>query len=269
MDFTKELAAARDAAATASKIIFDIGEKLTADRHAPADISTEADRASQDAILRRLSEEFPGDAFRAEEKTEALAGLPQKADRMWIIDPIDGTRGFVMKNGEYSVMIALVVGGELAVGVVAEPSHDRQVYATRGGGCWRQEGQLRPRRVRVTTIPHLENAKLIQSHAKPGTPPSKEVAAIHPMHVIETYSAGVKLARVADGSADLYVCDYATLQDWDLAAGHILVEEAGGRVTTFKGASLRYGDVSPTHIGGLIATNGHLHDLAISALAVL
>lgn len=267
MELHRELAAARSAAAAAAKIILSLQDKLGTGQHAPADISTEADRSAQDAILRLLSAQFPTDAFRAEEKTPTLAALPQQGRRMWIIDPIDGTRGFVLKNGEYSVMIALVIDQVLAVGVVAEPAHNRQVYATHGGGCWRQDRDGTPCRVSVTPTTILSESKLIQSHTKPGWPLSRELAAIAPKTVVETYSAGVKLARVADGAVDLYVCNYEGLNDWDLAAGHILVEEAGGKVTTLHGESLQYGGESPKHQGGLVATNGHLHAPAISALA--
>ena len=89
---------------------------------------------------------------------------------------------------------------------------------------------------------------------------------LKPRAVVETYSAGIKLARVARGEADLYVSTYDSMNDWDLAAGHGLVTEAGGRVTTIDGRPLRYGEPSPAHAGGLLATNGFLHDAAMTAL---
>jgi len=92
------------------------------------------------------------------------------------------------------------------------------------------------------------------------------VQRLRPARVIETYSAGIKLAQVARGDADLYVCDYDRLHDWDLAAGHILVEEAGGRVTDMDGGQLTYGRQPPVHERGIIATNGALHDAALAEL---
>lgn len=263
--YSTELAAAREAARLAAGIILELGGRLEAMNDAPVDVSTQADRDSQDAILNHLSAAFPNDAFRAEEQTETLRRLKQDGRRLWIIDPIDGTRGFVQKIGEYSVMIALVDSGDLVLGVVAEPAFQRQMYAVCGQGCWRQDGTGEPRRVRVTSTTTLRESTLIQSHVKPGKP-QHEVERIAPAKVVETYSAGVKLARVADGSVDMYVCNYPTLNDWDLAAGHILVTEAGGRVTTLASGSLRYGEPSPAHHGGLLATNGLLHDLTVSAL---
>jgi 3'(2'), 5'-bisphosphate nucleotidase len=186
---------------------------------------------------------------------------------LWIIDPIDGTRGFVLKNGEFSVMIALVVAGQPVVGVVAEPAYDRITFAAAGGGCWSQTGAQEPIAVQVTNTVALADSTLIQSHTKADRGPTREVQVLQPRRVIETYSAGVKLARVADGTADLYVCDYAAMNDWDLAAGHILVTEAGGRVSNLAGEPRLYGREWPKQLGGLLATNGRLHDMAIQSLA--
>lgn len=269
MDWNPELDAALDAAAIASALIQRDYVRLTPDPGAAADITTNTDRASQEAILKRLSAQFPADGFRAEEKTPALAGLATSGERLWVIDPIDGTRGFVGKNGEFSVMIALVVGGEVMVGVVAEPAHERITYAMKGAGCRQRTGSSGCAPVHVSRTVDLRTSTLIQSHPKPGRRKTPEVQAVAPAKVVETYSAGVKLARVADGSADLYVCTYAAMNDWDLAAGHILVTEAGGRVARLDGSEIRYGGPDPKQVGGVLATNGALHLVAITALAKL
>jgi len=268
MNWQAELEAALDAAAIASALILRDYARLAPDSSAAADVTTQTDRASQDAILQELSARFPNDGFRAEETTPALAGLASSGERLWVIDPIDGTRGFVGKVGEFSVMIALVVGGEAVVGVVAEPAHDRVTYASQGSGCRQRTGRRSPEVVCVSGTAALKAAALIQSHSKPGRP-APEVLALAPARVIETYSAGVKLARVADGSADVYVCTYAALNDWDLAAGHVLVAEAGGRVTRLDGSAITYGNSSPKQVGGVLATNGKLHGAAAAALAGL
>lgn len=185
---------------------------------------------------------------------------------MWIIDPIDGTRGFVTKNGEFSVMIALCVDGVPVVGVVAEPAKNIVTWATQGGGCWQSKSNGETRRVLATTTAELSQSTVILSHMKPGKEPPRQLQLLKPLKVIETYSAGVKLARVADGTADLYVCDYMAMNDWDLAAGHILVTEAGGQVSNLQGEPRIYGRESPKQLGGLLATNGRLHDAAIRLL---
>jgi 3'(2'), 5'-bisphosphate nucleotidase len=266
MDYQDELAAARAAADMAAAVILDLYSRFEAIADAPASITTAADRESQEIILKSLSETFPGHAFRAEEATPTLAKLSHIGRRMWIIDPIDGTRGFARKNGEFSVMIALVDGGDAVVGVVLEPATGRCTYAVRGHGCWRTDGGHHPIAVRVRPTESLSEATLVQSHTNPARGKTIPVQRLRPRAVVETYSAGIKLARVARGEADVYISTYDTMNDWDLAAGHVLVTEAGGQVSTLDGRPLRYGDESPSHNGGLLATNGWLHEAAIATM---
>jgi 3'(2'), 5'-bisphosphate nucleotidase len=266
MPYKRELNAALDAADNAGTVIMDLYARFEVIADAPASITTAADRESQDVILRRLSAVFPGDAFRAEEGTPALAGLTHVGPRLWVIDPIDGTRGFARKNGEFSVMVALVEGGEAVVGVVLEPANGRCTYAARGAGCWISDDGAKPVAARVKATDVLTEAVLIQSHTDPVRGKSRPERTLRPKAVVETYSAGIKLARVARGEADVYVSTYSVMNDWDLAAGHVLVSEAGGRVSELSGLPLRYGDDGPEHRGGLLASNGALHEAAITAL---
>src|SRR5207245_8201337 len=94
--------------------------------------------------------------------------------------------------------------------------------------------------------------------------PSWPVQALRPARVVETYSAGIKLARVARGEADVYVNTYDAFHDWDICAGHILVAEAGGRVTGLAGQELHYGLPGAWQRDGLLASNGLLHELALA-----
>ncbi|WP_020468377.1 3'(2'),5'-bisphosphate nucleotidase CysQ family protein [Zavarzinella formosa] len=260
-----ELEAAMKAARMASEYLRGAYEEFQAIPDAPVSISTEADRQSQEIILQFLSGQFPLDRLCAEENTPTLQHTPTTGDRVWVVDPIDGTRGFVMKNGEFSVMIGLMDCGKIVVGVVAESALDRFTFATAGGGCWVKTGDGEPQPCRVTSVAVLADSTLIQSHAKPGrsNPP---VEAVQPRRVMETYSAGVKLAMVARGDGDLYVNTYAKFADWDICAGHLLVTEAGGTVTEFNGTPLKYGQPKFAQNGGLLAANAVLHPLAIKAL---
>jgi 3'(2'), 5'-bisphosphate nucleotidase len=267
MPYEAELRAALDAAAQASTVIMDQYARFEAIADAPASITTAADRESQEVILRHLTKAFPNDAFRAEESTPTLVGLEHSGARIWIIDPIDGTRGFARKNGEFSVMVGFVHNGEPVVGVVLEPASQRCTYATRGAGCWRMDGSDKPVPVRVTTMSVLAESVLVQSRTDPAKGKSRPERWLKPKHVVETYSAGIKMARVARGDADVYVSTYFVMKDWDLAAGHALVEEAGGKLSNLQGKALRYGDGGPGHQGGLIASNGALHELALSAMS--
>jgi 3'(2'), 5'-bisphosphate nucleotidase len=172
-----------------------------------------------------------------------------------------------MKYGEFSVMIGFTVGGKAVVGVVLEPTLGRVTYASQGGGCWAKVGDGPPARCRVSGQADPAAATLVQSRSKPGGKPKIGVTAVGPAKVLETYSAGIKLAMVARGDADLYVNDYPNFHDWDVCAGHVLVEEAGGTVTEFAGDPVEYGSPGKRQRQGMVATNGALHAAVLARLA--
>jgi len=265
MDYARELDVALEAASKASDYLRTAYDAFVPIPDAPASISTDADRGSQDLILRHLSSAFPDDALCAEEGSLAVQALRREGDRLWVVDPIDGTRGFAMKNGEFSVMIGLVAKGRVVVGVVAEPALSRVTYAQFGHGCWVRTGSAMPTACFVTRTESLQDAVLVQSHARKGETPWP-VAALRPKRVVETYSAGVKLAMVARGEVDLYVNTYPNFSDWDICAGDLLVTEAGGAVTEIAGTPVRYGTLGNAQRGGLLANNGRLHAAAVAGL---
>src|SRR5688572_30016264 len=149
-DYRTELTAAREVAARASEYLRAEYEKFVAIPDAPVTISTHADKASQELILAFLHERFPADALCAEESTPAFDAVPKSGRRAWVVDPIDGTRGFAKKTGQFSVMVGLLVDGQPVVGVVAEPAQHRFTFAAVGGGCWTHTDSAEPVRCRVS-----------------------------------------------------------------------------------------------------------------------
>lgn len=267
MPYDREYQAALTAAHQASQFILDAYRQFQAIPDAPIDISTEADRQAQETILSLLQKQFPDDAFCAEEQTPALAGTSSVGRRLWVVDPIDGTRGFARKNGEFSVMIAFVEDGQIVLGVVEEPAKRRCTYALRGGGCWRRDDANKlPVACRVSATTDLDASVMVQSHSRTPHMPSRMAQAVRPARVVETYSAGIKLAMVARGEVDLYVNDYTQFHDWDIAAGHLLVTEAGGMVTGLHGEALHYGLPGAWQRFGLLGSNGHVHAEALKRL---
>lgn len=264
-DYRTELNAALKAAALASEYLRKEYESFVAIPDAPVTISTHADKASQELILAFLHERFPNNALCAEESTPAFDKVPKLGRRAWVVDPIDGTRGFAKKVGQFSVMIGLLVDGKPVVGVVAEPAQQRVTFASIGGGCWTQVGSAEPTRCVVSKRGFAELV-LIQSWSKTGMSP-KPVQALSPVRVIETYSGGVKLAAVARGEADVYANTYETFRDWDICAGHVLVTEAGGTVTDLAGNAITYQNDAFAQNNGLLATNGLIHTEAVMRLA--
>ncbi len=264
MSFDAELTAALDIAEQASTLIRREYQSFVAIPDAPVDISTHVDKASQDLILKFLHAHFPEDALCAEESIPGYDHIPKMGRRAWIVDPIDGTRGFAKKTGQFSVMIGLLCDGVPVLGVVAEPALDRVTYAQTGQGCYSVMGQETLTRCHVSSrVP--PNLVLTQSWAKPGQT-TKPVDAIKPAKVLETYSGGVKLAQVARGDADVYANTYEAFCDWDICAGHILVIEAGGTVTDLAGNPITYQAPDFYQRRGLLAINGNAHAEVVKML---
>jgi 3'(2'), 5'-bisphosphate nucleotidase len=263
--FAAELSAALDAATIACDLIRKEYTSFVAIPDAPASISTHVDKASQVAILEFLHRHFPDDALCAEETIPGFDDVPKSGPRTWVVDPIDGTRGFAKKMGQFSVMIGLLEDGQPVLGVVAEPAQNRMTYARSGGGCWCHVGDSTAISCRVTTRKPPELV-LVQSWSKAGQT-SKPVETLKPARVIQTYSGGVKLAMVARGEADVYANTYETFFDWDICAGHILVTEAGGLVTDLQGRAITYQAPDFSQRKGLLATNGPSHEDCVRKLA--
>jgi 3'(2'), 5'-bisphosphate nucleotidase len=261
---TQELAVAIDVVEAAGAEVMRLYQSFKQIADAPADITTDADVASQEIILRRLSAEFPNDRLCGEETTAALERdrLAGKADtsRLWVVDPIDGTRGFARKNGEFSIMIGLVEQGTAVLGVVLEPAIGRLTYAVRAGGChWRPNRNTPFQQTHVGNAAALADATIAMSRSRGEEGEKKLLGLLGAKRGVQTYSAGIKLAQISRGEADVYLGDYPSMHDWDLCAGCILVEEAGGRVTDWEGDPLVFGQAPFKQRLGLAASNGALH----------
>jgi 3'(2'), 5'-bisphosphate nucleotidase len=118
----------------------------------------------------------------------------------------------------------------------------------------------------VSAVSELAEATLTQSRSRQPSVRSPLVQALNPGRILESYSAGIKLALVARGEADLYLNTYDAFHDWDICAGHLLVTEADGQVTGTKGEELRYGLPGAWQKDGLLATNGKLHAAAVKRI---
>lgn len=203
------------------------------------DYASEVDALAEKEILRELRRAFPDHAFLCEE-----SGALGQARYTFVIDPLDGTSNFLHGIAHYSVSIALLEGDEPLHAVVYDPQRNEVFTASRGSGAY-----LNERRIRVSARPELEGAMLVT-----GFPPRErkrlaaQLEATRLMledaeDVRRTGSAALDLAYVASGRVDAYF--EAGLKPWDIAAGMLLVREAGGRYCDFEGGhnSLRNGQL--------------------------
>ncbi len=198
---------------------------------------TAADVAAEKLILAALARHAPEIAVVAEEQAAAVGLPPSIGRRFFLVDPLDGTKEFIARNGEFTVNIALIEDGVPVLGVVYLPVLD-EMYAGSGNVAIRRRG-LAEERISARSLP-AEGATMTisRSHA------ARELVKVEMLgeHVAGTVVAGssLKFCRIAEGSADLYP-RFGPTMEWDTAAGHAVLLAAGGNVTTLDGAPLTYG----------------------------
>jgi 3'(2'), 5'-bisphosphate nucleotidase len=199
---------------------------------------TEADLASERIIIAMLTEAFPDIPIASEELVEA-EGLPPWAARFWAVDPLDGTKEFVARNGEFAVNIGLVENGVPVLGVVHGPAIGITYAAFGPGTATRQNGGGPAEPIRARTRPA---AGLVVIHSRSHENSRRLAEFLQGYQVRERKQCGsaLKFGVIAAGEADLYP-RFGTTMEWDTAAGQAILEAAGGRVETLAGTPLTYG----------------------------
>jgi 3'(2'),5'-bisphosphate nucleotidase len=203
---------------------------------------TEADRRAEAIILGRLAAAFPNVPVLAEE--EASAGrIPELGRRFFLVDPLDGTRGFVERNGEFTVNIALVENGAPVAGVVYAPDARALYYGARGEGAFRVLDGGSPEAIRARARP---SAGLTAIASRSQSAETKARLAHLPIAEFVPSSSSLKFCLIAEGTADLYP-RFGRTMEWDTGAGQAVLEAAGGRVMALdvekEVGPLRYGKV--------------------------
>lgn len=220
------------------------------------DVVTAADNAVERMIAGALAAAFPGDALLGEEGAAAGAGAAAAA--LWVIDPIDGTANFARGLPHWCVSIALVVAGRTALGIICDPSADRLYSALRGGGAYCNGARLQVSGVDDATRAMVDVGYAARTPAEGFGRLVGDLLA-RGVTVTQCGSAALGLARVADGRVDGYAERH--LYAWDVLAGLLLVEEAGGRVNAFlAGDALARGNAA-------IAATPALYPLLEEAMA--
>jgi histidinol-phosphatase len=238
----------------------DLADSITVERFQAEDLVvetkpdltpvTEADRAVEQALRKRIGEERPGHGIVGEE-----FGAGQPGTARWILDPIDGTKNYLRGIPVWATLIALEREGRVELGMVSAPALHRRWWAARGEGAY-----VNGRRIRVSQVAELSDAVLSYASLT-----SWEEHGLGEQFL--TLARGCWRTRgfgdfwshmlVAEGAADLAV--EPEVEVWDLAAPQVIVEEAGGRFTNLDGV--------PTPAGGsVVSSNGLLHDRVLATL---
>jgi myo-inositol-1(or 4)-monophosphatase len=239
--------------ARAGALIEDVRRgDLGVERKADHSLVTRADREA-DALLRAELRALVPAAWLSEETADAPARLAQR--RLWVVDPIDGTREFVQGLPEYAVAAALVEDGQPVLAVVHNPATGDMLCAARGGGAWRNGA-----RVRVS-----ESRRLLGSRSEAGQGEFEPFAC--DWDVVPMGSIQLKLALVAAGEAGATL-SRGPKHEWDVCAGALIVAEAGGRVSDVFGTALRYNQPLPK-VSGLLAGAPEAYERARAHVARL
>jgi histidinol-phosphatase len=253
-DRTSELVLAMELADAAAAVTLPwFGDRLPVELKADATPVTEVDRAAEAAIRDRLATQRPDDGILGEEHGDH----PGTSGRKWVIDPVDGTKLYAEGIPLWTTLIALVVDGRPVVGVADVPALGVRYHAVRGGGAWRDDHRLR-----TSDIGTLADAFV-------GHSPLEEWMQTSDENQLLAVAAKARRTRglsdawahllIAQGSMEALV-EHEPCFPWDWAATEVIVEEAGGRITTLEGAE-------PAPGTNLLVTNGLVHEEIVTTLS--
>ncbi len=224
----------------ASRIIMrHYGEKKTlgiAHKHDASPV-TEADLAANRYIVARLAELTPDIPIVSEEGAQKESH--RKAVRFWLVDPLDGTKSFIRKTGQFTVNIGLIENGTPVLGVVSMPVRDELYYTGADGRAYCSVGKENPRPVRCRPMP-AKGVRVVASHSHRTPETDAFIATLPGVEKLVAAASSLKFCLLAAGEADIYP-RFGPTMEWDTAAGHAILLAAGGHMETPEGQPFRYG----------------------------
>ncbi|NES80122.1 MAG: 3'(2'),5'-bisphosphate nucleotidase CysQ [Moorea sp. SIO2B7] len=236
---------------------------------------TAADIAANHYILEQLQEKLGTEDFGylSEETHKGSEAIPY--DWVWIIDPLDGTRDFIDKTGEYAVHIALAYQGRPMLAVVIIPEAEKVYFATKGNGTFveTRDGELKP--IKVSERNTIEELYLVASRTHRDERFQKLLNQLPFKARNYVGSVGRKISTILEKKSDVYISlsGKSAPKDWDFAAPELILTEAGGKFTHFEGNPVVYNTGDVKKWGGIMASNGYCHEelckLALENLATI
>lgn len=269
IDYEREVRVAVELARAAGAAALEFyGRPLRIERKVADEPVTQADRVANELIVGGLHEAFPDDGILAEESIDTERRLTR--ERVWMVDPLDGTKGFIAGSGDFAVQIGLAVGGRSVVGVVYQPVPDVLYYAAPAIGAWVTRPQLdnahTPERLRVSTELDLSRMRLAASRAHRSQRMDAVVRALGVTEEVRRDSVGVKVGLIAERQCDLYIHLSAGTKQWDTCAPEAVLRAAGGLMTDLWGMPLNYNTPDVLNRNGILASNAAAHPAIIQRL---
>ncbi len=230
---------------------------------------TEADFAANNIIVPALLREFPDDGILSEETPDDPDAADSRLDksRVWMIDPLDGTQGFIDGTGDFAVQIGLNVEGAPALGVVYLPVSQVLYFAAAGTGAWVERPGFETTQLRVSERTDLSVMRLAVSRSHRSPRMDRVLRALGIREEVQSGSVGIKVGLIVEGVCDLYVHLSSRSKQWDTCAPEAILREAGGELTDLFGVPYRYNTSDVWNHNGIAATNGAAHAEVIERLA--
>ena len=204
---------------------------------------TAADKASHEVIMTGLEKHFPEIPILSEEGASIPYDERKSWQRFWLVDPLDGTKEFIKRNGEFTVNIALIENQKPVCGVVYVPTQDKMYWGIQGQGAWVRHGGNGAQPIQVRKPDFEKGLTVVMSRSHPSLELEGYLKNINVAEALPVGSS-LKLCVIAEGKADLYPRLGPTME-WDTAAGHAVVAAAGGIVKTAEGHTLKYNKENP------------------------
>ncbi|HEY5885793.1 MAG TPA: 3'(2'),5'-bisphosphate nucleotidase CysQ [Pyrinomonadaceae bacterium] len=228
---------------------------------------TQADKAANEIIVQRLLREFPDDGILAEESIDTSRRLSK--ERVWMIDPLDGTTGFIDGNGDFAVQIGLSENGKPVMGVVYQPLSGVLYRAVSGGGTWIERAEYEVERAYVSGEADVSTMRLAASRSHRSPRMDTVVQAFGFKEEVRRGSVGIKIGLIVEKQCDLYIHLSPRTKQWDTCAPEIILHEAGGELTDLFGHSITYNNVEVQNRNGVVASNAIAHERIINSLQPL
>lgn len=261
-DPISEAALAVEAITRASKAVLQVyGEEFTSSLKDDDSPITKADLQSNEIIKKVLS--TSGLPILSEEDEDDKSRLGH--EKIWIVDPLDGTSDFVNKTGEFTIMIGLVDNKEPILGLISRPTTNTLFLAQKGGGAYKFENESWER-LTVSKTSDIRKCRAVGSRFHLSEEEKKFFKTLGVLS-FESRGSSLKVAEICMGLADLYLTSSNKIKHWDTCASYCLITEAGGKMTDMLGQEIFYNTERINHENGLLVTNGLVHDQIIRQYA--
>lgn len=215
---------------------------------------TDADLKSNEIIKEILSQQTEHVILSEEDEDRDKR---QAEKTVWIVDPLDGTSDFIDKTGEFTVMISLIKDKRPVLGVIGWPTEETLFVAQKGGGAFRYSNK-EWKKITVTQVSEISKCRIIGSRHHLA---EKERSFIKKLGAKSFTSIGssLKVGKISSGEAEVYFTTTNKMKEWDSAASHCIISEAGGEMTDMLGDDITYNNKDVYHQNGILVTNGLVH----------